>query len=250
MPSRAAQRWSVAGAGAAVAFAGLLLGEGPARAEDPPRARLPKYSIWAGGRLGVLGYGYAFYENPGQKPETTGALLQTGGTAEVDLGVRFARRFTPYAGFELGVHPPGRRIEGEPGAYATSMFAGIGFRYVAGDTERLGFVADLASGVRWITIRNDTQSYTMHSVELFRLGLGAEFRVSPSLVISPLLTLSGGAMSGASGSITFNPNQPDGIKNPPYGDPPSPSGTSIIEQTGYLVISVTMGAHFDLFTRY
>jgi hypothetical protein len=125
---------------------------------------------------------------------------------------------------------------------------GIGLRYVGGDLERIAFIADLSFGYRWVTIRNANESFTMRSPELFRLGLGAEFRLSSTFAVTPLLTLSGGAMSHANGNITFNPGQSDGVQTPLYGD--APKSDSIDQETGYLVISLAVGGHFDLFAKY
>lgn len=211
----------------------------------PPRWHGPKSSLWTGGRAGILGFGYSFFDNNKNQPESVGNFLGTGASGEFDIGVRIAKRYVPYVGLELGFHPAGHRFDGQ-NAHATSTFLGIGFRYSAGDVDALSFLADIAFGVRWVTVSNQTESFTMRSLELFRLGLGAEYRVSSTLVVSPLFTLSGGAMSYATGSITYSSGQGDGQKQPLYQD----GANDITQQRGYLVISLGIGAHFDLFGRY
>jgi hypothetical protein len=125
-------------------------------------------------------------------------------------------------------------------ATATSDFVGLGFRYVAGDVSRVGFASDLSFGLRTVTIRQGGSEFTMRSTELFRLGLGAEIRLSTLFTLSPMFTLSGGVMTDTKGSVTFRDGQTT---------PFDPNGETIRFQRGYVVVGLGCGAHFDLFGR-
>jgi hypothetical protein len=205
----------------------------------------PRYSLWIGGRAGLLGFDDDFYADAAGRPETTGNFVRPGVGFEVDVGMRLARRFIPYAGFELGLHNAGHRFEGDPSAGAHSTFFGLGFRSVWVDIgPQIGFLTDLSIGYRTVTVTADSGTYSMSALELFRLGVGIDIRLARAFTISPMLTLSGGAMTNTSGSITFAQSG-DGITHPTYED-----GHGIDTQRGYLVVNLGCGAHFDLFPRY
>lgn len=210
-----------------------------------PTPTTPKYSLWAGGRVGLIGFDDDFYENDRNNPETTGNFVKTGLSLEADVGVRLARRYIPYVGFELGLHPAGHRFDGES-AQAYSTFVGIGFRSVWIDfAESAGFLTDLSFGLRTVGVSSGGQVYKMTSLELFRLGLGVELRMSPIFTLSPMLTLSGGAMNDSSGSVNYGPGQGDGLTHPTYQN-----GAPIDSQRGYIVVGLGCGGHFDLFAKY
>ena len=85
----------------------------------------------------------------------------------------------------------------------------------------------------------------MQALEIFRLGLGAEVRISTLFVISPMATLSGGAMSDTDGNVQFSSaGSGDGIKSPIYHD-----GKQIGNQRGYVIVGIHCGAHFDIFGK-
>jgi hypothetical protein len=84
----------------------------------------------------------------------------------------------------------------------------------------------------------------MSGLEIFRLGLGAEIRISTLFVISPMAQLSGGTMTDTSGSVTYAPNQGDGLTHPTYQN-----GQVINAQRGYLILGLGCGAHFDFFGK-
>lgn len=214
-------------------------------AEEPP-PETPKYALWTGARLGLLAFGSDFYENENQHPEVTGNFIRNGLGVEVDVGARLARRYIPYVGVELGLHKAGHRFEGT-NASAYSTFFGIGFRSIWVDLEpdTAGLLTDLSFGIRTVGVTNGGESYKMTALELFRLGIGAEIRLSRVFTISPMLTLSGGAMNHTSGSISYAPGQLDGLSHPTYQN-----GAAIDQQRGYLVVNLGCGAHFDLFGKY
>jgi hypothetical protein len=218
---------------------------------EPPRKHAPEYSLWLGGRLGVIAYGGSFFDNGaityatdgtpiiGNSPETTGNLIRSGlaPALEIDAGARLGKRYIPYVGLELGLVGAGRRFDGGPSTTAGTSFIGVGFRYLAGDVNNASFASDISFGIRKVTLSNDSGQWSMTGLEIFRLGLGAEVRMSNHFTISPMITLSGGAMSDTDGHITFA----DGT-HPAYQD-----GQSIGTPHNYLVVTAGCGAHFDLF---
>ena len=59
----------------------------------------PAYSLWLGGRAGLLAFGGSLYINDtaasGSK-ETTGNVVGPGVGLEIDAGARLAKRYVPY----------------------------------------------------------------------------------------------------------------------------------------------------------
>lgn len=216
----------------------------PARSDPNPQ----KLALWLGGRAGVITFGNAFYTNQRGLDETTGNFARAGMSVEVDAGVRLFKRFTPYVFWEHGFHRQGRRFEGSD-AHAYSNFYGLGFRYLAGAIDDLGFgfLTDLSVGIRTLTIASSSagESYSMRALEIFRLGLGADIRVSRFFCVSPLAVISGGVMRSTEGNIRFSPaGSTDGLVEPTFKD-----GKNIDVETTYLVLGLGVGGHFDLFAR-
>jgi len=207
-----------------------ILGLFVASAAGAQEKHAPDYSLWVGARLGAIGFGNYFYAGP--RADTTGSWVQTGGSLEADAGVRLGKRHVPYIFYEQSILPPGRKLDG----IIATRFFGVGFRYVALDPDSLGFVADVSIGWRTLAAYNNGQTYEMSGLELFRLGLGVEWRLATRFVISPIAYVSGGIMSQTSGTITFK----DGTM------PPFMNGQGITDQRGYLVFGIGVGAHFDL----
>ena len=204
----------------------------------------PKFSLWAGGRLGFLGFGGSFYENEFGQGETTGNFLKNGLSLGIDVGARLGKRYLPYVFLEHGFMGQGHRFEGSDATASTDLL-GIGFRYTAGDVDSAGFLTDLSIGMRSVTIHNGSDTFKMSSLEIFRLGLGAEIRISTLFVISPMATLSGGAMSDTSGTTSFSTaGSGDGITHPTYQ-----GGKQVDNQRGYIVLGIHCGAHFDIFGK-
>jgi hypothetical protein len=214
--------------------AALLLIGVDVRAADPEAGtHAPDYSLWVGGRVGMIGFGNSFYGGPAG--DTTGNLVQAGGTLEVDAGARLGKRHVPYIFYEEGLIIPGRRLDGT-GATITTRFFGLGFRYTALDPAFIGFLADISLGWRTLSISGNGGTYEISGFETFRLGLGAEIRLSTRFVLSPLAYVSGGVMTTNSGTVMFR----DGTT------PPFTNGANITDQRGYLVLGIGIGAHFDL----
>lgn len=207
------------------------------RAEEPKPigTHAPEYALWLGARLGMIGFGNSFYGGP--RGDTTGNLVQAGGTLEIDAGARLGKRHVPYLFYEEGLIIPGRKLEGT-GTLVTTRFFGLGFRYTALDPDGIGFLADISLGWRTIVMAGNT-TYELSGFETFRLGLGAELRLGTRVVISPLAYVSGGVISTNGGTVTFR----DG------SSPPFTNGASITDQRGYLVLGIGTGVHFDLIGR-
>lgn len=212
---------------------------------DVPRApsapsRVPETSFWSAIRVGYLGYGGNFYDNEQGRPESTGNFVKHGPVVELDVGVRLAKRFVPYAALEVAFPlVTGHRFH-DADVLAYSLFTGLGIRYTAGNIEGLGFLTDISFGMRRISLSGGGQSYSMMSFEVFRLGLGAEYRVSRRSSISSLLTVSSGVMTWTDGSVAFGAGQPDGLSAPRYTH-----GAEIEAVRSYLVVSWSAAMSFD-----
>jgi hypothetical protein len=213
----------------------------------PPPVHAPSYAMWLGARLGVLAYGGGLYVNSNKTGdiETTGNFVSTGPALEIDAGARLGKRYIPYVGLELGLMEAGHRFDGV-GAGANTIFAGAGFRYIAGDPDNVAFLGDVSFGVRRLQVASDGSSWSTTAIEIFRLGLGIEVRLSSTLTVSPAITLSGGTFTNTNGNVRFGPNQGDLQTSPPFVN-----GASIpqADQTSYYAVVVGCGMHFDLFAR-
>jgi hypothetical protein len=212
-----------------------------------PYTHAPRFSLWTGARLGYMGFGGGFYggtNNAGEYTETTGNLVSPGPSLQLDVGVRLGRRYVPFVFYEHDFLRAGRRFAGDD-ATAYSDFYGLGFRYTAGDVNSAGFLTELSIGYRNVSITDNGQTYTMTAFELFRLGLGAEIRLSTLVVLSPMISISTGSMTDTSGSVTFSKaGQGDGATAPAFVN-----GAEITDQRGYVTVSVACGAHFDVFGK-
>jgi hypothetical protein len=215
---------------------------------EPTRA--PKYSLWLGGSLGLLAYGGGLYNYVLPPPndntaaeETMGNFVQPGVAAQVDVGARLGYRYIPYVTFERGFMDAGRRFDGTSTSAAT-YFAGLGFRYLAGDVQTVSFAGDISIGVRELELSNSPQKWRVWAVEYIRLGFGVDIRLSRHVTLTPMLTLSGGTFTDTSGDIVFAPNQADGLTGPAYsGRIPGAWRQS------YSVVVLGCSAHVDLFGK-
>ena len=210
-----------------------------------PETHAPKYSLWVGPRLSYVGYGFSFYDNVQGQPETTGNFVGNGIAPQLDLGARISYRYIPYVFWEHGFMGQGHRFEGSQ-AKSSTDFYGVGFRYVSGDVDSVAFLTDLSIGQRSVTVSNGNQSYSMSGLEFFRLGLGAEIRVATLFALTPLLSISSGAFNDSEGDIAFAcaPNCADGVQGPTYT-----KGRVIQNSRAYVVLSLGLGIHFDIFGK-
>jgi hypothetical protein len=206
----------------------------------------PKYSLWAGARLSYVGFGFSFYDNERGQPETTGNFLGNGIAPQVDVGARISYRYIPYLYWEHGFMGQGHRFDGTD-AKSTTDFYGIGFRYVSGDVDSVGFLTDLSIGKRVVTVSNGSQSYSMSGIEFFRLGLGAEIRIATLFALTPLFSISSGALNDSEGDINFGcaaTSCADTVTKPTYVN-----GAVINSSRAYVVLSLGVGIHFDIFGK-
>lgn len=208
------------------------------------RPRAPRDALWVGARLGVLAYGGGLYVNDPNAgtEETTGNFIEPGPAIELNVGARLARHYIPYVTYEIGLGGAGRRFDGTDTRVSTS-FAGIGIRYVAGDVDTVAFVSELSFGFRSFHASNDTGSWSLTGFEPFRVGLGAEIRLTRRFTISPLITIADGVLTDTSGNIAFGPHQGDGLTGPPFvgnGNVPD------LATANYYAVVFGCGAHFDL----
>jgi hypothetical protein len=213
-----------------------------------PETHAPKYSLWTGARLSYVGFGFSFYENEHGDPETTGNYLGNGIAPQIDLGARISYRYIPYLFWEHGFMGQGHRFSGTD-AHSSTDFYGIGFRYVSGDVDSVAFLTDLSIGKRVVTVSSGSQTYSMSGIEFFRLGLGAEIRVATLFALTPLFSISSGALNDSSGDVSFScaPNCPDGLNGPTYAQ--GRGGTVINNSRAYVVLSLGLGIHFDIFGK-
>lgn len=207
----------------------------------------PKYSLWAGARVSAVAFGFSFYENERGDPETTGNYLKNGIAPQIDIGARIAYRYVPYLFYEHGFYGQGHRFEGTD-AHSTTDFYGVGFRYLSGDVDSVAFLTDLSIGKRVIRVSNGAQEYEMSGLEFFRLGLGAEIRVKTLFALTPLLSISSGALNDSDGYVDFacvskGPCH-DGLSHPTYVN-----GRVIDNSRAYVVLSLGIGIHFDIFGK-
>lgn len=216
-------------------------------APSPDDEHAPKYSLWAGARLSALVYGFSFYTNERGDPETTGNFVKNGVAPQIDVGARISYRYIPYVYYERGLMGAGHRFEGTDTTAATEFY-GIGFRYLSGDVNSVAFLTDLSIGKRVIRLSNGSQSYQMSGLEFFRLGLGAEIRIKTLFALTPLFSISSGALNDSEGSINFNcvtrGGCGDGLSRPTYTN-----GKVIDSSKAYVVLTLGMGIHFDIFGK-
>ncbi|MBX3207697.1 MAG: hypothetical protein KF764_21790 [Labilithrix sp.] len=214
-------------------------------APPEPETHAPKYSLWTGARLSYVGFGFSFYDNDRGQSETTGNFLGNGVAPQIDVGARISYRYIPYLFWEHGFMGQGHRFDGSQ-ARSSTDFYGIGFRYVSGDVDSVAFLTDLSIGKRVVTVSNGTQTYSMSGIEFFRLGLGAEIRVATLFALTPLFSISSGALNDSEGDIAFtcSPNCADGVQGPTYKN-----GQVIQSARAYVVVSLGLGIHFDIFGK-
>lgn len=232
---------------ATASLATLLLTSSVARADDdePRSTHAPDYALWAGVRASFIGFGFGFFENDPRRglpsgTETTGNFVGSGFAPELDLGARLAKRFVPYVFWEHGFLARGHRFEGSDATASTSS-AGVGLRF--GGADRFGFIADLSIGKRWVSVSRGNDTFTMSSLEVFKLALGAELRFSTLFTVEATLNAGGGAMNDASGDVTYSAKgSSDGRTHPAYEN-----GAIDRDSATYIVFGAGLGIHFDVF---
>lgn len=215
--------------------------------EEPKHA--PKFSLYTGLNVGVIGYGGDFFYNQTGAPETTGNLVGSGLSFEIDVGARLGKRYIPYAVWEHAFLAPGHRFENTD-TKASSDFVGLGFRLIAGDVDSVGFLSDLGIGFRAVTVANGSETFKMTALEIARLGLGAEIRFSKLFTLSPMARISVGQMSDSQGSITYGAGQGDGQTSTSFkANQGGVAGQIGDNPVNYVTVGLGAGGYFDFFGK-
>ena len=217
----------------------LLVGR-PAFADEATEGSAPRYALWTGARASWLAFGYRVWETPGGAAETTGQWLKDGVAPQLDIGARLARRYVPYLFWEHGFVQNGHHFADTSATTSTNFFGG-GVRYLAGDVDGLSPLLDLSVGKRSIRVSNAGQTFTMSGVEFFRIGLGAEQRLTSHMTVSALVSFSTGSMSETDGDITLVHGT---TTSPAYAN-----GKRIDRQRVYATFTIGAALHFDLFGK-
>jgi hypothetical protein len=215
----------------------------PAPQDEKPPKHAPKFSLYAGVNLGVIGSGGSFFTNTTGNPETTGNLVKNGLSFEIDAGARLGYRYIPYVMWEHAFLGAGHRFDGTS-TNASSDFVGIGFRLLSFDVDNVAFLSDLAVGFRSVTVANDSENFKMTSIEIGRLGLGAEIRLSTLFTLSPIARISFGQMTDSSGGISYAANQGDQQTGASFQ-----GGQINYAPREYFVFGLGCGGQFDFFGK-
>jgi hypothetical protein len=220
----------------------------PVEYTPPPEpTHAPKYSLWAGPRIGYMGFGFSFFQNANQQNETTGNFVGNGVPLELDIGARLAHKYIPFLFWEHGFMGTGHRFEGS-NVTTTTDFYGLGFRF--GGADDIGFVSELMIGKREIRVSDGSNTYKMSGLEIFRLGLGAEFRLDTLFTIEAMVSVSGGSLSDKEGDVNYSASgSGDGLKSPNPAKADGSHDTIINNSSTYVVLGIGVGVHFDIFGK-
>ncbi len=203
----------------------------------------PRFSLYVGGRINFVGFGGSFLVNDQGVSETTGRLAGNGAGFQLDLGARLGKSWIPYGFIEHGLLGKGGHFQGEDSARSSTTFYGGGLRHVSGNPDSVGFMQDISIGLRQVRVSRGVtdETFNMKGLEYFRLGLGAEIRIHTRFVLSPMASISAGALSDSEGTITYAAS-PSRIRL----GPASGAGVPIDSSRPYVVLSIGCGFHFDL----
>lgn len=227
---------------------------------SPETVRKPRIALWAGGRLGgelPVADGFKDYGDEFTQAQRFGErqLVGPGASIEIDVGARLGRRFLPFifaqrlfatAGSasktprpkppplsppDEGAVPP---EAASPSVDSSSAFAlGLGFRYEFNPDARLGPAVEIAYAFRQTNVSfNTRQALSAESSNELRIGVGATFRATEALTLSPLVTFAFGSYN----DVTLEGF--DGRERFVASEAPL---------HGYLGLS--LGAHVDLFGK-
>jgi hypothetical protein len=218
----------------------------------PPPSPLaaPRNALWLGARAGYeLPIGAAFTDLRDDRVQERD-LLGPGPSLELDVSARLARRFIPFLFYarsfaSLGAAdrppPSGLRTatilpDQAPASKVTSSSStllGIGLRYSFA-TGAFGLVAEIAYGYRLTRAQFDDGTLLRAGAPgEFRIGLGAEVRLTRAFALSPMLRFATGSYS----DVTVE--GADGKEKNALGGS---------EAHGFVGLEV--GGHFDLFGRH
>ncbi|AKU97456.1 hypothetical protein AKJ09_04120 [Labilithrix luteola] len=191
-----------------------------------------------------MGFGFSFFENRSGHSETTGNFVGNGLAPQIDIGARISRRYIPFLFWEHGFLSKGHRFDGDSASASTDYY-GIGFRSLSGDVDSVAFLTEISIGKRVISVTNNGETYKMSGLEFFKLGLGAEIRVQTLFTIEPVFSIATGTLNDTEGSVRFSAEgSKDGITQPAFRN-----GETIENPRAYVVLSLGVGIHFDLFGK-
>ncbi len=163
-------------------------------------------------------------------------FVSDGPMFELDAGARLGRHYMVHALWERAQLGAGNADSSELGGkgHGETDFLGVGLR-LSTDPDRIGFLVDLAIGVRRLrAIWPDGTELQLSDAPLeSRLGVGAEFRLTRAFSVSPLLTLGLGSF-GTAEWIHPDRSREDAV--------PEDS-----DRLTHGWITIQMGGHFDVF---
>jgi len=216
----------------------------PAVAPPKPRHTAPERSLWVGVRSGwFVPFGDLWGSCTAR--DLYGDCLDVsavhwrgyahnGGLAELDVGARLSRNYNLFGLWERGWLSQGS-MRASSGGGTTDYFA-IGLRATT-DADKLGLLTEFAIGWRTASAELDDGRRLELGQGLFegRFGVGADIRVSPTLSLSPMLTLGVGEFRSA--EIVDK----DGTRHKaiPAGNDPLSHGW----------LTLQLGGHFDLWAH-
>lgn len=222
---------------------------GPAPVWEPPpppkpRHRAPKTAFWLGGRVG---YFVPFLNLLARRVSAQSydevkwsEYASSGPLFELDIGARFSRHYNVFFTWEhasLGTGDADAAsnawaISSEQTSASTDYYA-IGLRF-SSNADKVGFLTEINLGWRRFNAEwDDGTQLRMYEAPLeFRIGLGADIRVTTFFSLSPMVTLGAGAFGG--GEL----ERQNGQKSDPFlpGD----------EAAGHGWATFHLGGHFDI----
>jgi hypothetical protein len=228
----------------------------PAAVYEPPpppapRHVAPAYALWVGARLGGwLPFG-TVWARCVEVYATTCTAAQSipfsdysgaGPLVEVDVGARLGRHYNVFVLWEhaalagpsaapsfLTAYQPGQN---PASAGAQTDYYAIGTRF-SSNPDGVGFLAEVALGFRRMSVdwKDGTNLRLSNAPFEFRLGLGADLRLSRLLALSPMFTVGTGVFGDAEWSY------PDGSRASGMG------GLDLHAAHGWLALE--LGGHLD-----
>ena len=203
-----------------------------------PHHNAPKTAFWLGGRVGwFVPFGSLWLRNTPQGYDEVKwtEYGSAGPMFEGDVGMRFSRYYNVFLLWErasLGAGSADPIGHGGQNSGETDYYA-IGLRF-SSDADRVGFLTEIDLGYRRFRARwaDGTELQLTQAPLEFRIGLGADIRVSPAFSLSPMLTLGAGAFGSAEWVA------PNGVHTDAQatGD----------QGAGHGWLTLQLGAHFDL----
>jgi hypothetical protein len=203
-----------------------------------PKHRAPKTAFWAGARVGYFvpfGNLWQRYTPQGYEAVKWSDYASSGPMLELDIGARFSRHYNVFFTWERATLGNGDEAPDANGGQAkgSTDYYGIGVRF-SSDADRVGFLTEIDLG--WRRFRAEWEDGTtleMSEAPLeFRIGLGADIRVTTFFSLSPMVSLGAGSFGKAEWTAA------NGTKSDAYlpGD----------EGAGHGWLTFQLGGHFDI----